>query len=67
MRDESRRFLDAIQALPPRQADCIILRFYEDLAEADVADTLGISRSTVSTHIERGLATLTPLLEDNDD
>ncbi|MEZ5171511.1 MAG: sigma-70 family RNA polymerase sigma factor [Acidimicrobiia bacterium] len=66
MHAESRRFLDAIRALPARQADCIILRFYEELTEADVAETLGVSRSTVSTHIERGLAALAPLVEDDD-
>ncbi|MCZ7529707.1 MAG: sigma-70 family RNA polymerase sigma factor [Acidimicrobiia bacterium] len=67
MRDESRHFLDAIQALPERQADCIILRFYEELTEADTADTLGISRSTVNTHVERGLDALATVLEDDDE
>ena len=44
--------------LPGRQRAVVVLRFYNDMTEADIADTLGISRGAVSNHIARALATL---------
>ena len=38
---------DAVRALPTRQRDCIVLRFYADLTDAEIADTLGISAGSV--------------------
>jgi RNA polymerase sigma-70 factor (ECF subfamily) len=56
--------LDAIRALPARQRDCVLLRFYLDLSEADISRTLGISPGSVKTHLHRALAALGPKLED---
>ena len=36
--------LDALAALPRRQREVIALRYYVDLSEAEIAETLGISR-----------------------
>jgi RNA polymerase sigma factor (sigma-70 family) len=44
--------------LPPRQRACIVLRYYEDLPEREVADILGCSVGTVKSHTSRGLARL---------
>lgn len=41
-----------------------MLRYYLDLAEAEIASTLGISAGSVKTHLHRGLAALGVQLED---
>ncbi len=41
--------------LPPRQRQAIVLRYYEDLPEAEVAEMLGISVGTVKSQVSRGL------------
>ncbi len=64
--DSDRRaaVLDAMRALPDRQREVLALRYYLDLSEADIADTLGISRGAVKSHASRGAAALRALLED---
>jgi RNA polymerase sigma factor (sigma-70 family) len=54
-RDEVVRML---ATLPPQQRRVIVLRYYNDLSEADVADHLGISVGAVKSAASRGLATL---------
>ena len=39
----------AVSRLPARQREVVVMRYVADLAEADIAKALGISRSTVST------------------
>jgi RNA polymerase sigma-70 factor (sigma-E family) len=56
--------LDALRRLPDRQREVIALRYYLDLSEADIADTLGISRGAVKSHASRGVAALRTLMED---
>jgi RNA polymerase sigma factor (sigma-70 family) len=46
--------LDALQALPRRQREVLALRYYLDLSEAEIADTLGISQGAVKSHASRG-------------
>ena len=50
--------LDALAELPTRQREVLVLRFYLDLSEADIAATLGISRGAVKSHASRAAATL---------
>ena len=54
----------AIQQLPDRQRQVVVLRYYEDLSEAATADALGISTGTVKSSLSRGLARLEQLLAD---
>ena len=49
---------EALRALSPRVRAVLVLRFYEDLTEAEPARVLGCSASTVNTHATRGLAAL---------
>jgi DNA-directed RNA polymerase specialized sigma24 family protein len=46
-----------------RQREVLVLRYYVDLAEADIADALGISRGAVKSHASRGMAALRTTLE----
>ena len=56
--------LDALRGLPGRQREVLALRYYLDLSEADIAETLGISRGAVKSHASRGVAALRSLMED---
>ena len=56
--DDHRRMVAALRALPTRQRECLVLRYYLDLSEAEIAATLGISTGSVKTHASRGLAAL---------
>ena len=58
------RVLDAMRELPDRQREVLALRYYLDLSEAQIADTLGISRGAVKSHASRGVSALRPLLKD---
>ena len=63
--DEQRRMIAALRSLPDRQRECLALRYYLDLPEAEIAATLGISAGSVKTHVHRGLATLATRVESN--
>ena len=43
----------AIATLPPKQRATLILRMYHELSHEEIAGVLGLSRRTVSTHLER--------------
>ena len=49
---------EAVQGLPPRQRAVLVLRFPEDLTEAEVARLLGLPLGTVTSLAHRGLARL---------
>jgi RNA polymerase sigma factor (sigma-70 family) len=53
----------ALDGLPARQRDVVVLRFLADLPGATVAEVLGCSVSTVNTHAERGLSALRTVLD----
>ena len=54
---------DALAGLPPRQRAVIVLRYYEGLSEAEIADLLGCRPGTVKSLAHRGLASLRGVLE----
>jgi RNA polymerase sigma-70 factor (sigma-E family) len=58
LRDDQRKVLDALRDLPHRQRDCLMLRYYNELGIAEIAETLGLSPNSVKTHLQRGLAAL---------
>jgi RNA polymerase sigma-70 factor (sigma-E family) len=61
--EERREVLAAVRALPRRQRECLILRYYLELSEAEIAVTLRISAGSVKSHTYRGLRTLAQRLE----
>jgi RNA polymerase sigma-70 factor (sigma-E family) len=50
--------LEAVRTLPPRQRETVVLRYYEDLSERDVATVLGCSVGTVKSQLARARASL---------
>ncbi|WP_109509804.1 SigE family RNA polymerase sigma factor [Nocardioides speluncae] len=54
----------AVAALPPRQRAVVVLRYYEDLTEREIADILGCRPGTVKSQAAAALATLRLRLAD---
>jgi len=66
LRSEQRSLvLDALAALAGRQREVLVLRYYLDLSEAEIAATLGISKGAVKTHASRGAAALRRTLQED--
>ncbi len=62
--NESRaEVIAALRGLPHRQRDCVVLRYYLDLSVDEIAETLGIGRNSVKTHLQRGLRSMETELE----
>lgn len=57
--EEHRRVLAALSELARRQREVLVLRYWAELSEDEIAKTLGISRGTVKSSCSRGLAALT--------
>lgn len=55
--------IDALRELPTRQREALVLRYYADLSEAQIAAAMGISRGAVKSHTARGMAALRSVLE----
>jgi len=53
----------ALRGLPERQREVIVLRYYADLSEAEIASAMKISRGAVKSHTSRGMAALRAALE----
>ncbi|SHL68861.1 SigE family RNA polymerase sigma factor [Actinacidiphila paucisporea] len=50
--------LRAIARLPPRQRAMVVLRYYEDMSEAQTAEAMGVSVGTVKSAVSRALGKL---------
>ena len=48
----------AIDRLPERMRAAVVLRYYEDMTEAEVAEVLGVSLGTVKSTVSRAVAKL---------
>jgi RNA polymerase sigma-70 factor (sigma-E family) len=60
---ESEAMLAALRRLPARQRTAIVLRYYADATEAEIAEVMGIAPGTVKSATHRGMAMLRRLLE----
>ncbi|MBB4918342.1 RNA polymerase sigma-70 factor (sigma-E family) [Streptosporangium saharense] len=55
--------IEALRGLPARQREALVLRYYGDLSEAQIAHAMGISKGAVKSHTARGMAALRTSLE----
>lgn len=55
-----------VKSLPPRQRAVVVLRYYEDLSEQEIADVLGCSRGTVKSTAHHALTSLRKALAAQD-
>jgi RNA polymerase sigma-70 factor (sigma-E family) len=60
---ETPMILDALEALPYKQRAALVLRYFEDRSEAEIAETLGCRPSTVRSLVHRGLHRLREVIE----
>ncbi len=56
--DDQRRVIEALRELSQGQRNCLVLRYWMDLSNREIADTLGVSVNTVKTQLQRGMAGL---------
>jgi RNA polymerase sigma-70 factor (sigma-E family) len=64
VREDHREVLAALAELPPRRREAIVLRYWLDLSEREIAAAMGCSPGTVKSHVSRGLAALASALQD---
>jgi RNA polymerase sigma-70 factor (sigma-E family) len=55
--------VDALRKLPERQRQAIVLRYYAEFSEAEIAAAMKISRGAVKSHTARGMTALRAALE----
>ena len=55
--------VSALRALPARQREALVLRYYYDLTEAQIASAMRISKGAVKSHTARGMAALRAILQ----
>ena len=61
--DDSAMLVKLVRQLPPRQRDAVVLRYYEDLPEAEIARVLGCAVGTVKSQLSKARATLAAAME----
>lgn len=54
--------VSALRKLPARQREALVLRYYADLTEAQIATAMGISRGAVKSHTARGISAMRGVL-----
>ncbi|MFP3965554.1 sigma-70 family RNA polymerase sigma factor [Actinomadura fulvescens] len=60
--EDRRRVMEAVQRLPRRRREVLVMRYYLDLSDAEIAAAMGVSQVTVRTTAARGLKALARLL-----
>jgi RNA polymerase sigma factor (sigma-70 family) len=63
IREDRRELLAALATLPARRREAIVLRYWLDLPEREIAAAMGVSTGTVKSHVSRGLDALGEALE----
>lgn len=55
--------LDALDKLPPKRKTALVLRYYADMSEQQIAEAMGVRPGTVKSMLSRGLAELRTVIE----
>ena len=63
LREDQLEVVRALRDLPERQREALVLRYWLDLKESEVAAAMGITAGSVKAHTSRGMAALTRALE----
>jgi RNA polymerase sigma-70 factor (sigma-E family) len=63
--EEQRAAVAALRRLPPRQREALVLRYFADLSEYEIALAMGVSRGTVKSTTARALAALSRMLRED--
>jgi RNA polymerase sigma factor (sigma-70 family) len=64
LRDDQRAVVDSLADLPRRQRECVILKFWGQLTEVEIAAALRVSQSSVKVHLRRAMSALAEQLEE---
>nr|WP_079022629.1 SigE family RNA polymerase sigma factor [Streptomyces resistomycificus] len=62
LHDDQRVLIEALQHLPARQREALVLRHWLGLKESEIAAAMGISCGSVKTHTSRGIAALSQVM-----
>ena len=65
--DEHDAVMRVLSQLPPRMRAVLVLRYYDDLSEAQIAEALGVSVGTVKSQAARALAKLREAMAPNEE
>jgi RNA polymerase sigma-70 factor (sigma-E family) len=60
---ERTEVISALRSLSDRQRQALVLRYYADLSETEIAELMGISKGAVKSHTSRGMSALRAILE----
>jgi RNA polymerase sigma-70 factor (sigma-E family) len=63
LHEDQRQVVEALKNLPTRQREALVLRYWMDLKEREIAEAMGISSGAVKSHISRGMHALSRALE----
>ena len=62
-RESGRELVAALGRLSARHREALVLRYWLDLSEAEMAEAMSVSKGTVKSHVSRGLDALAALME----
>ncbi|MTD17382.1 sigma-70 family RNA polymerase sigma factor [Nakamurella sp. YIM 132087] len=62
-RADHRAIIAALQQLSDRHREALVLRYWLDLSEKDIAAAMGVAQGTVKSHVSRGLSALRTILD----
>jgi RNA polymerase sigma factor (sigma-70 family) len=63
LREGDQQVIDALRQLTVRQRQVLVLRYWSELSELEIAEALSVSRGTVKSTASRALARLRALLQ----
>ena len=64
--EDRRAVLNALRSLPSRQREALVLRYFCELSEGEIAEAMGVSRGTVKSTTFRAIAALGRMLKEED-